>query len=311
MGRLMNNNDETRTAPRDERASLAPTTFAELTRFAEMAAKSDLVGRDYKGRPGNILLAVQMGSELGIAPMQSLQNICVIGGRASVWGDAVLAIVKARRDCMGVMEVHDEDTRTATCTARRKGHPDVVRTFSEADAKTAGLWGKAGPWTQYPKRMMQMRARSFACRDQWPDALRGLLTAEEATDIIVDARGPLKAAESPPPKTPPPKPPPPPIRFLKESQTSRKPAIDAKGSPSDALRQVMQSIAAAPTHAALGAVAPLAKELDVSEQDAARIAFRKRAADLDVISQPPRDDIKSSTEPSAHVHYRMHNDDEL
>ena len=48
--------------------------------------------------------------------------------------------------------------------------------------KKAGLWGKAGPWSQYPKRMLQMRARSFALRDKFADALSGLLMAEEVQD---------------------------------------------------------------------------------------------------------------------------------
>ena len=51
-----------------------------------------------------------------------------------------------------------------------------------ADAKRAGLAGKSGPWTQYPRRMLQMRARGFALRDAFPDLLRGLVTAEEAMD---------------------------------------------------------------------------------------------------------------------------------
>jgi hypothetical protein len=50
------------------------------------------------------------------------------------------------------------------------------------DAKRASLWGKSGPWTQYPKRMLQLRARGFALRDAFPDILRGLVTAEEAQD---------------------------------------------------------------------------------------------------------------------------------
>jgi len=72
----------------------------------------------------------------------------------------------------------------ATCAARRKDDPtEIVSVFSVADAKKAGLWGKAGPWQQYPKRMLQMRARGFALRDAFPDVLRGVISAEEAADI--------------------------------------------------------------------------------------------------------------------------------
>ena len=55
-------------------------------------------------------------------------------------------------------------------------------TFTVGDAIRAGLWKKAGPWTMYPKRMLQMRARSFALRDAFPDVLRGLVATEEVED---------------------------------------------------------------------------------------------------------------------------------
>jgi hypothetical protein len=67
---------------------------------------------------------------------------------------------------------------------KRKGEPDVHSSFSVSDAKRAGLWGKQGPWSQYPKRMLQLRARAFALRDAFPDALRGLASAEEEQDTI-------------------------------------------------------------------------------------------------------------------------------
>jgi hypothetical protein len=71
----------------------------------------------------------------------------------------------------------------AVCQAKRRGYskPTTV-TFTVADAKKAGLWGKQGPWQQYPRRMLQLRARGFALRDAFPDVLRGLVTAEEAQD---------------------------------------------------------------------------------------------------------------------------------
>ena len=164
---------------------LRPQTFDQLKIFADMAAKSSLVPKDYQGRPENIMLAVQMGSEIGLAPMQALQNIAVINGRPAVWGDAMLALVKCHPEFESVQEsIEGEgDKRVAVCTVIRRGQPPVVSRFSVADAKAAGLWAKAGPWQQYPARMLQMRARGFAIRDSFPDALKGLISAEEAADI--------------------------------------------------------------------------------------------------------------------------------
>jgi hypothetical protein len=57
--------------------------------------------------------------------------------------------------------------------------PPLARTFSVADAIRAGLWRKPGPWCDYPRRMLQMRARAFALRDAFPDVLGGLYLREE------------------------------------------------------------------------------------------------------------------------------------
>lgn len=70
----------------------------------------------------------------------------------------------------------------AVCIAKRHGSSPVTARFSVMDAKRAGLWTKAGPWQTYPRRMLQMRARSFALRDAFPDVLKGLISVEEALD---------------------------------------------------------------------------------------------------------------------------------
>lgn len=167
---------------------LRPQSFGELVQFAQMAAKSSMVPQQYKGQPESIMLAIQMGSELGLAPMQSLQNIAVINGRPSVWGDAVIGLCRQSPVCQDIIETiaGDGDGMIATCIARRVGSEPVPRSFSVDDAKKAGLWGKSGPWQQYPRRMLQMRARGFAVRDAFPDILRGLITAEEARDLPAD-----------------------------------------------------------------------------------------------------------------------------
>jgi hypothetical protein len=164
---------------------LALATMAEAMSFATMVAKSDFAPKDFKGKPESCLLAIQHGSEVGLSPMQSLQSIACINGRPSVWGDAALALVMGSPVCEYVRERVDGegDAMVATCEAKRRSYPDAnVTKFSVADAKKAGLWGKSGPWTQYPKRMLQLRARGFALRDAFPDVLKGLVTAEEAQD---------------------------------------------------------------------------------------------------------------------------------
>lgn len=167
------------------RNGFLPATFGEAKEFATELASSNLVPKQYAGKPLDILVAIQWGTELGLAPMQSLQNIAVINGKPSVYGDALMALVQANPACEGIEEFFegtDTANPVAVCIAHRRGRKPVTARFSVEDAKRAGLWNKQGPWTQYPKRMLQMRARGFALRDSFPDALKGLITVEEAQD---------------------------------------------------------------------------------------------------------------------------------
>ena len=167
---------------------LSPQTFDQALTFSQYLADSDMVPKDYKGKPENCLVAMQWGADVGLPGLQALQNIAVINGRPSIWGDAAKALVLNHPSCDDIEEwIEGEgDNMTAVCIAKRKGKRPVEQRFSVADAKKAQLWGKAGPWQAYAKRMLQMRARGFALRDAFPDALRGLVLAEEAQDYTTE-----------------------------------------------------------------------------------------------------------------------------
>ena len=161
-------------------------TWEEIERFAEKAARSGMVPKDYLNKPDAIVIAVMMGAELGLAPMQSLQNIAVINGRPSIWGDAMPGLIRASGKCAYIKEWSEGegDALTFYCEARRKDDPTPsVGRFGVAEAKKAGLWGK-DLYAKYPQRMLLARARGFGLRDAFPDVLKGLISAEEARDMV-------------------------------------------------------------------------------------------------------------------------------
>lgn len=189
--------------------SLEPTTLQEAMKFSDILASSTMVPRDFQGKPGNVMVAIQWGREVGLGPLQALQNIAVINGRPSIWGDAALALVRGHPDCLSVQEgVEGEgEARQGWCEVTRRGEQPQRRTFSVGDAKRAGLLNKPGPWTQYPDRMLQLRARGFAIRDVFPDALRGVMTREEAEDTPAEPRHVENLAAKPAAPVAPPAPP--------------------------------------------------------------------------------------------------------
>jgi hypothetical protein len=166
--------------------SLSPRSLAEAMEFAKIIASSDMVPKAYIGKPGNVLVAVQTGAELGLKPMQSLQGIAIINGNPGVWGDAMRALVISHPE---FEDLNEEKTDSyCTVTLKRRGRSQVIVTYTMDDAKKAGLSGKQGPWQTAPKRMLQMRAFAFAARDLFADALKGIKSIEELRDYPDDQR---------------------------------------------------------------------------------------------------------------------------
>lgn len=177
---------------------------ANKLELATLISKSTLCPREYQGNPTNTAVAIMMGQEIGLNPFQALQNITVINGRPALWGDAMLALVQNHPAYEAIEETIEGtgENLTAICRVKRKkGEWHEVR-FSVSDARTAGLWGKNGPWKTYPKRMLALRARGFALRNQFADALKGLISKEEAEDLPPAPKNITPSAKTPAPAVP-------------------------------------------------------------------------------------------------------------
>ncbi len=136
-------------------------------------------------------VAIQLGAEIGLPPMASVQSIYVINNRPAMYAEAALAVVEK----CGLLEDFDEkiegagENRKAVCTVKRKGRKSYTVEFSIADARKAGLFAKnESNWHKYPDRMLRARALGFALKDRFKDALMGLSIAEEIQDITPHAQ---------------------------------------------------------------------------------------------------------------------------
>lgn len=162
----------------------------EAWRFAKIVANSGLAPRGLD-TPEKVLVAMQFGMEVGLPPLAAIQNVAVINGRPSLYGDVMLGL------CMASGKF-DQNAFEESVTSNDNGMPlksrcEVRRLpagklkvgeFSLAEAELAGLLSKTDSnWKKYPRRMLQMRARAFALRDAFPDVLKGILSAEEAEDL--------------------------------------------------------------------------------------------------------------------------------
>lgn len=186
--------------------AINPQTFEDAWRISRAlgsAGAGEMIPDAFREKPDAILAAMMTGAEVGLSTMQSLKSIAVINGRACLWGDALPAIILKAGHQIDHEVVGEGDDRKAVATLiRGDTGQKVVREFSVADAKRAGLWSpearvtrykKGGqgtyekdndsPWHRYPDRMLGVRARAFAMRDGAPDAIMGLRIAEEERDV--------------------------------------------------------------------------------------------------------------------------------
>lgn len=173
-------------------APIIPQSFDEAYRVAQVLAASGMTPRDIN-TPEKVMVAIMAGAEIGMAPFQAVQSFAIINGRPTLWGDGMLGVVRAQGVKVDEKIDGAGDDMIAFCHVTRPSGELVSRSFSVADAKKAGLWGKQGPWSSYPQRMLQMRARAWAVRDACADMLRGIQMTEEAQDVEVIANEPVNS----------------------------------------------------------------------------------------------------------------------
>lgn len=171
-----------------DRRGVVLKTYEDLVNFSDVVFKSGFAPKSFT-TPQAVIIAIQAGLELGLSPLASMQNIAVINGIPSIYGDGAKALVLASNTVDYIKETFEgtpyNDDFTAVCISKRKGQDETRETFSVADAKLAGLWGKEGTWRKYPKRMLKFRARGFSLRDTWTDVLKGFKTFEEVSDFEI------------------------------------------------------------------------------------------------------------------------------
>lgn len=166
------------------------TTLEDAFRFAKYIVESGLAPKGM-AKPEQVLIAMQVGAELGFTPMRSLAAVVVINGKPGLYGEAALALIHDRGVCSRppVLSVEGEgDSRVGYCRFQRKDMPEPIETrFSVADAKIAKLWGKDGPWVTYAEDMLQWRAFARSSKRYFSDVTMGLVIAEELQDYPPDS----------------------------------------------------------------------------------------------------------------------------
>jgi hypothetical protein len=179
----------------EEPAQVAPFAQAPLAvqmDYARAVSTANLLPQAYRGKPADIMLAVGLGSAMGLSPAESLYRIDVIQGKPTASAELIAANV---RKAGHRLRVRGDDT-SCTATIIRSDDPEFEFTVTRdvAWAQAMGLTGKDN-YKKQPGTMLQWRAITAVARLACPEALYGVAyTADEMHDQPEQRQGGLAAA---------------------------------------------------------------------------------------------------------------------
>lgn len=141
-----------------------------------------MVPATLRNKPDEVLAVVMYGAELGIGPMQALQQVNFVAGKPSASAELLRALVMEAGHQFILSGNNDE----AIAQCRRKDWDEWRETrFTISDARRAGLTS-GDNWKKYPDQMLAARVTSKACRMYFADVISGMsYTPEEVESFAV------------------------------------------------------------------------------------------------------------------------------
>lgn len=160
-------------------------------RTADMLSKASIIPQQYRGKPGDCLIAMDMANRMGISPIMVMQSSQVVQGNFTWRGTACKAMIDGCgkfKNSRYIM-VGKEGTPTWGCkmaaTRTRTGEQVFGPVVTWKMAVDEGWVNKNGSkWKTMPELMLRYRAASFFAKTECPEVLMGFQTAEEQMDIV-------------------------------------------------------------------------------------------------------------------------------
>lgn len=186
--------------------------------YAQRLARMAIAGPNYRGKPEDALGAILYGAELGLNPVQSLQQVFCVHGTPAIYARTMVALLKRKGFTFRTVESADEKV-TVTGTAPDGSTETSTWTIERAqlagyvpEKDSSGRWktnsnGKLAGNMKYltdPQGMLYAKCTAEISRKLAPDVLLGIaysyedLESEPAPVTVVSERvdaDPVSAAD--------------------------------------------------------------------------------------------------------------------
>lgn len=161
--------------------------FMQCAKAAEHLSRTEFVPDAFRNKPESVAAAMLKGAELGIDPLDALQNLYVVKGKVGFSAEFMRRrIIEAGHE---IVLKESTDTRCVIRGRRKDSDEWQQVTFTAENAKQAGIDIK-----NYPADKLVARASSRLFRRVFPDVMSGTAIIEDV--IEVGDQGAVVAIES-------------------------------------------------------------------------------------------------------------------
>lgn len=173
------------------------SSFGEAVKMAKYLATSELIPATFRGKPENVVIALELAHRIGASAMAVMQSLYIVHGKPGFSAAFLIATLNATRRFSPLRYVleGDGDNRSCYCIARDAATGEAVTgpRVSIAMAKAEGWYGRTGSkWKSLPDLMLSYRAATLFVRLFAPEISLGLRSDDELEDL-----GPVTTTASP------------------------------------------------------------------------------------------------------------------
>jgi hypothetical protein len=164
------------------------STFSDNWKIATQLAKSDIIPENYKNKPQNIIVAINIADKMNLDPFTVMQNMAIIRGKMA-WSGSFARTLIERSGKFKDLELNyigekGKDSygcylsATRVSDGKKINGPEVTMALAKAEK-----WTSNSKWLNLSDMMLAYRCQSYFCRLHCPEAMSGIYTAEEIEDI--------------------------------------------------------------------------------------------------------------------------------
>ncbi len=179
--------------------------FNTVFTMAQTLAKSSLIPDNFRGKPENVMIAIDMSQRMKINPLMVMQNLYIVNGNPSFSASFLISCINTSgkfQTSLRFVYEGQEGTDDWGCYAYAiDKNGEVVRgsKFTIKMARLSGLFEKKGTkWTIEPEQMLKYRAASRFQKAFCPEILCGLSVDTGDYDEYVEITDNPTLTEEPP-----------------------------------------------------------------------------------------------------------------